>query len=344
MLYEDTEKQKASSLILSLCLKPSNLKPLSENEVLIGALTRVFREDGRKNFDLGTNLASVFFQFSLFSKFHGMLSHYKIGALSLQLVESELKRYEMWHDQYVHAAGDQKRKWELAMRKQEVFLVECLKILANLATETKTEVKMVKRGLLQSLFKCLEHTKSALLLKTSILFLWKLSVYAENKDAMDKLGVVERVVELLPNSDSELANLIFSLMFNLAFDQALRAKMVSSGLTNHVAGHISTSEVALGLLYQLSIVDDAKAIFTFTDSIPTLIQLLKDRPDSLTVKGTLVNVAVEKRNAQLICGADGKGLNELMEMAFKKEDPMLFKLIRNLGTHEGPIQQLFVVS
>lgn len=31
MLYEDTEKQKASSLILSLCMKPSNLKTLSEN-------------------------------------------------------------------------------------------------------------------------------------------------------------------------------------------------------------------------------------------------------------------------------------------------------------------------
>jgi hypothetical protein len=30
------------------------------------------------------------------------------------------------------------------------------------------------------------------------------------------------------------------------------------------------NEVALGLLYQLSIVDDAKAIFTFTDSISTV--------------------------------------------------------------------------
>jgi hypothetical protein len=69
---------------------------------------------------------------------------FQIGALSLQLVESELKRYDLWHDQYVHApSGEQRRKWELAMRKQEVFLVECLKILANLSTETKTEVKMV---------------------------------------------------------------------------------------------------------------------------------------------------------------------------------------------------------
>lgn len=66
----------------------------------------------------------------------------KIGALSLQLLENELKRYDLWQEQWRNAT-DQRRKWELAIRKQEIFMVECLKILANLAVETKTEIKMV---------------------------------------------------------------------------------------------------------------------------------------------------------------------------------------------------------
>lgn len=74
------------------------------------------------------------------------------------------------------------------------------------------------------------------------------------------------------------------------------------------------------------------------------MQLLKTRKDSLTVKGTLINVALEKRNAQLICGADGRGLDEIMEMAVESEDSMLMKLARNVGAHEGVIQQNLVVS
>jgi hypothetical protein len=97
---------------------------------------------------------------------------------------------------------------------------------------------------------------------------------------MGQLGVVEKVIELIPSSDAELINIAFGLLFNLAFDPALRSRMVSAGLTNYVAAHIdskrislilnlfvSDNEIALGLLYQLSVVDDAKAMFTFTDSI-----------------------------------------------------------------------------
>ncbi|KAI6224431.1 hypothetical protein M3Y99_01400000 [Aphelenchoides fujianensis] len=259
MLYEDSEKLKASSLILSLALRLSNLKTIAENDVLVGALTRVLREDSRKNFELATNLASIFVQLSMFTRFHSLLSHFKIGALSLQLIENELKRHDLWTEQMTqNLAGDQRRKWELAIKKQELFLVECFKILINLSVETKTEVKMIKRGLLSSLVKCLEHNKSPVLLKTAILFLWKLSVFVENKDAMSQMGAVEKIVELLPSSDSEMANIIFALLFNLSFDSQLRGRMVNAGLMNYVASHISSNEVALALLYQLSVVDDAK--------------------------------------------------------------------------------------
>ncbi|KAI6189139.1 hypothetical protein M3Y98_00430200 [Aphelenchoides besseyi] len=344
MLYEDSEKLKASALIFNLSLKPSNLKTIAENDVLIGALTRVLREDSKKNYELATNLASIFVQLSIFTKFHSLLSHHKIGALSLQLIESELKRYELWCEKMSQSiAADQRRKWELAIKKQELFLVECLKILINLSVETKTEVKMVKRGLLLSLIKFLDHNKSLQLLKATILFLWKLSVFMENKEVMARtdLNVIEKIVDLMPTNDSEMANIIFALFFNLSFDTQLRGRMVNAGLMNHLTSYISTNEVALALLYQLSVVDEAKAMFTFTDSISVLISLLKSRPDSLVIKGILVNVSTQKRNAQLICGADGSGLDFLLNKAIDLGDSMLMKVARNISTHEGAVQEHF---
>lgn len=44
----------------------------------MGALTRLYREDSKKNFALATNIAKIFYQFSLFSQFHPILSHFKV--------------------------------------------------------------------------------------------------------------------------------------------------------------------------------------------------------------------------------------------------------------------------
>jgi hypothetical protein len=66
--------------------------------------------------------------------------------------------------------------------------------------------------------------------------------------------------------------------------------------------------------------------------------------DPLVVKGTLINLALEKRNAQLICGADGKGLDEILNLAFSDKDYMLMKLVRNLASHDAAIQNNFVVG
>lgn len=47
-------------------------------EALMGALTRLFREDSKKNFALATNIGKIFYQFSRFSQFHSTLSHFKV--------------------------------------------------------------------------------------------------------------------------------------------------------------------------------------------------------------------------------------------------------------------------
>ncbi|MCL4124004.1 UNVERIFIED_CONTAM: hypothetical protein GTU68_007997 [Idotea baltica] len=52
-----------------------------------------------------------------------------------------------------------------------------------------------------------------------------------------------------------------------------------------------------------------------------------------------VNLALNKRNAQLIC--EGAGLKLILKRAFKNRDPLLMKMVRNIAQHEGPTRALF---
>ncbi len=53
-----------------------------------------------------------------------------------------------------------------------------------------------------------------------------------------------------------------------------------------------------------------------------------------------INLAVNKRNSQLIC--EGHGLRVLMQRAFHYQDALIMKMIRNISQHDGPTKALFV--
>lgn len=36
---------------------------------------------------------------SSFSQFHGLITHYKIGALCMNIIDHELKRHELWQEE-----------------------------------------------------------------------------------------------------------------------------------------------------------------------------------------------------------------------------------------------------
>lgn len=55
-----------------------------------------------------------------------------------------------------------------------------------------------------------------------------------------------------------------------------------------------------------------------------------------------VNLALNKRNAQLIC--EGNGLKLIFKRAFKNRDALLMKMVRNIAQHEGPTRALFTVN
>ena len=75
------------------------------------------------------------------------------------------------------------------------------------------------------------------------------------------------------------------------------------------------------------------------------MKMLLESPDpqpDLELLALCINLAANKRNAQLIC--EHNGLRLLMKRAFKFKDPFLMKMIRNISQHDGPTKNLFIVS
>merc|ERR1719216_432453 len=99
LLYEEVAgKIRGSGLILQLARNPDNLEELSQNETLLGALSRVLREEWRASIDLTTNIIYIFFCFSTFTQFHPIIARYKIGSLLMEIIDYEIKRYTQWSD------------------------------------------------------------------------------------------------------------------------------------------------------------------------------------------------------------------------------------------------------
>lgn len=268
LFYEDaSEKNRGALCILELTKTTANLEMLIENETLIGALARVFREDWKKNFDLATTIIRIFVQFSYYNQFHAALSHHKIGALCMNAMEYELKRGDLWAAEVKNVDERTARKCRLAIRKQQTLLAACISLLINLAHDVSIELKMIRRDIVPMLLRCLDLRDSAELTLSTVQFLLKLSIFEENKAAMDQGNIVGKLLLLFPIGDVELRKTTIRLLFNLSFDVKARSRMVAEGLVGQITPLIENDAKALNLLYQLSINDDAKAMLTFTDAM-----------------------------------------------------------------------------
>uniref|UniRef100_A0A8C4D9V2 Kinesin-associated protein 3 n=1 Tax=Dicentrarchus labrax TaxID=13489 RepID=A0A8C4D9V2_DICLA len=333
LLYEGIpEKIRGSSLILQLARNPDNLEELLHNEAALGALARVLREDWKQSVELATIIIYIFFCFSSFSQFHGVVSHYKIGALCMSVVEHELKRHDVWREElrkknkaYIllyngSLRRDQDkalRKYQGLLAKQEQLLRVSLYLLLNLAEDTRTELKMRNKNIVGLLVKVLDRDDEELLVLV-VSFLKKLSIFLENKNDMAEVDTVERLARLVPCDHEDLLNLTLRLLLNLSFDSGLRAKMVEVGLLPKLTamlGDENNRQVAMRILYHISIDDRFKGMFVYTDLLTPFPQ---------------------------VSSLDRNGLKMLMKRALKMKDCLLMKMIRNISQHDGPTKPLFI--
>ncbi|XP_074655810.1 kinesin-associated protein 3-like isoform X2 [Tubulanus polymorphus] len=362
LLYEDIpEKLRGTALILQLSRNPDNLEELFQNETVVGALARVLREDWRKSTELATNIVYIFFCFSSFTQFHGVISHFKIGALCMSVVEHELKKYDMWQEELSKkkkiAAADKNnaqlkkdvdkstKKLQLLVKKQEQLLRVSYYLLLNLAEDLKVEMKMKNKNIIGMLIRTMDRDNYELLILI-VSFLKKLSIFIENKSEMLEKSIVEKISPLIPCEHEDLLNVSLRLLLNLSFDKEVRDKMMKVGILPKFVGLLDNENhflIVLCILYHISIDDKCKSMFTYTECIPNVMKMLFECPDEridLELIALCINLAANKRNAQIIC--DGSGLKMLMKRVFKFRDPLLMKMIRNLSQHDGQTKMLFL--
>uniref|UniRef100_A0A3P8UMC3 Kinesin-associated protein 3a n=1 Tax=Cynoglossus semilaevis TaxID=244447 RepID=A0A3P8UMC3_CYNSE len=352
-LYEDVpEKIRGATLLLQLARNPDNLEEIILNETVLGALARVLREDWKQSVDLATTIIHVFFCLSSFSQFHGLVTHFKIGALCMNIVEFELKKYDLWREELQKKKKNLKkeqqkcvRKYQCLVTKQEQLLRVALCLLLKLAEDTRTELKMRNKNIVHTLVKVLERDDQELLL-VAVSFLKKLSIFLENKNDMAETSAVEKLSLLVPCEHTELLSTTLRLLLNLSFDTTLRSHMVQAGLIPKLSALLADEaqrQISMCLLYHVSIDHRFKSMFADTDCIPQLMKMVyecgKEKMD-MELVSLCINLAANKTNAQLMC--EGNGLKVLMKRAVKLEDVLVMKTIRNISQHSGPTKTLFL--
>ena len=359
-LYEDMpQKERGTYHISRLAAQPETLPLLLEHETLLGALSRVLREEGRKSVTLTFNILYTFFSISHFSEFHQLIIRHQIGDMTMRILDLELKRGDACFNEGIEkdiyraerklengdsrslegGKGEKSAQALIWLRKQDNLLYVCTYLLLNIAEDIAIEKKMRKRGIVVYLTKLLER-RNVDLLTLAVMFLKKLSVFRENIQKMAECKVIEKISAFLPHASDLLLVTTLRLLHNLSFGPALRDDIVKAGLVPTLIDIMKESSyqaIAMGILYHISIEDKYKSVFTYTDAIPALLDMVLNIDELHTAPELIslaVNITQNERNAEMLCNT-GDGFHALCERALLGKDSLAFKLLRNLSQHQG---------
>ncbi|KAG6446230.1 hypothetical protein O3G_MSEX004368 [Manduca sexta] len=239
-----------------------------------------------------------------------------------------------------------KRKLKTLSKRQEQLLRVAFYMLLNIADNVKVEEKMHKKDIVGLLMGAMERHSNIDLLILIVSFLQKLSIFVENKNSMASRGIIEKLSPLLDSSNADLVNVTLKLLFNLTFDTKLRNKMIKIGLLPKFIQFTSDDKhinLSMKILYHLSMDDRVKMMFTQSDCVKLLTDMLLLNVNAEPWSGggnggtevlvaLCVNISWCARAAQQM-SAEGR-LRELLARAFRYRNAMLMKLVRNLSHHQ----------
>jgi len=204
---------------------------------------------------------------------HSILSNYRVGALTMKVVELELKRTRHKTEERTKAMEDmveiskkQEMKDAVLARRQDKIIFVALHLLINLAEDVTVEKKMVKKNLVAQLTENLNRrTPDCLML--ILTFLRKLSIFSENKVIManKEVGTIHCLCKFLPCSHDKLTQAALRLLFNLSFDKDCRKVMVDAGMLPKLVGLLKKAPFrakTIRLLYHLSADDRTKRLLS----------------------------------------------------------------------------------
>ncbi|XP_078038704.1 kinesin associated protein 3 isoform X5 [Augochlora pura] len=233
-----------------------------------------------------------------------------------------------------------RKKFKSLIKKQEHLLRVAFYLLLNIAENMEVERKMRKKNVIGMLIKTLDRTNTDLVILV-IAFLKKLSIFRENKDLMAEGNIIEKIPRLLQNNNADLVLSTLKLLFNLSFDTKLRARMIRVGLLPKLIKLLGQSDIKnkttiLGTLYHTSMDDKVKAMFTNTECIQMVTNMILNSEDDqpkLELVALGINLAINSKNAQLM--VENNRLQGLIKKAFRNQDPLIMKMIRNISQHES---------
>eukprot|EP00727_Mastigamoeba_balamuthi_P005299 m51a1_g14768 putative kinesin-associated protein 3 isoform x1 (710) ;mRNA; f:373696-376679 len=341
MLYDKTEVKIAGAEgILQLAQDKDNLEVLAGDETLLGILARVLRDDAAESVELGTAVVSIFFCFSTYSVFHPTLIQHRVGEGCFKEIENELKRRQFFEQdltqkklQLSGASGAAKeklqqeysaevKKFSLLKRKQDQLLAVCFHVLLNMAEDSSTAEKMVKRGLFPLLLSCVEFESESLLL------------------VVIAVDIGAKITRLLSHKEVKIRDAVVRLFLNLSFSPDLQKQMIACGCVDKLVALIPDQELqtnVLRVLYQLSLNESHRQVFLKT----TLQQMIIKWPESKVgedVIGLAVNLASHPQLAeQLLVDPTAGTAAPMVERFLRTKDPLLLKMLHNC-THSPACQ------
>merc|ERR1719271_104983 len=110
-------------------------------------------------------------------------------------------------------------------------------VLLNLAEEIFIEKKMGNRKMPIYLIQLLDREQEDLLL-VALQFLKKLSVFETNKEQICTPDTLTRLVQLSSHQNIRIALLALRVLYNVSFDESVRASLVESGIVKLLVDHL----------------------------------------------------------------------------------------------------------
>lgn len=337
--YESVETAtEATAMILELARSPENLHQLVNDDLLLGCLTRLLSDEGKKSMDLAINITSILYGISVYVDFHQALLDFKAGSLVMDVVDLEIKRHALRERE--RAAGRQSPGGEeqevLVVAKQEQLLYLCFHVLLNLSDDVNTERKMSSHGIVAMLVAMLKR-RNADLLTLAFAFLKKLAMFKENIAEMTKARLGEKLAAFVPNEHSDLLEQVLRLMINLAFHPKCRAHMGKAALSTKLLSLLRKGahrHLAVRLLYLMSKSDAERG--KMTQSVPMLVGTVINTQDLALVPpevlALLINLVTHVENARA-CANARNAMRSLVAIGMQHHTTLVLKLLRNMTEH-----------
>jgi hypothetical protein len=300
-----------NQVLLLLGKSTDTLVSIVQNHQLMSALARLLGDDSNQSIELMFSLGKLFLSLSLIEDFHQILSSHRVGALTLGLVELEIKRAQHRGSAPALLTTDSAVPANCVIdltsqnhfsKKQERLLFVCLSILDNLADDSTVLKKMIKKSLVDILIQCILHRKPSEYLFVAVSLLNKTSAFADTSSDLSRNGrrAISQLTHLLSFPQNALVHDAITTLFNISFHQEcanfISAEKIHSRLLTFLQKN-SLCNITLKLIYHLTSREEDRQKLYEAKITPCLMELLAhvsaNEELDRAVAGILVNVSVE---------------------------------------------------